>query len=349
VTCTRINQWSFETNEQDWIIYPGGLSFSYTLTGSAAYTGSYGIRYGYLAYAWGLSQQGSACRWGAWTRRDGFSPIFPDFLLFSVHGGGEYIQVRIYLEANQIGIRDSNRGTLALVALPDRISEHGIWQHWGVAYKSHASTGFMTFYLDGNPIVSYTGDTRMGGTVAEFTAAYWIGKSSILGQGGINNDVDDVYFDLCTADEPDTFVTPNRFLISVPENVGTYDQWVPNVALADNYTMVDEIPPDGDTTYVEAITDGAIDSYVMSDIAVPDGYEIAAVVPSAYAKQIFTTEVPQLKLLAFDGVNFRRSDALSLTSDYGFVSARFTLQPDGNPWNETDFNNMEMGFESVIG
>ena len=214
------------------------------------------------------------------------------------------------------------------------------WQHCGIVVDCDASSGWASFYLNGTKILGGTSlDT--GTTVS---AVYVAGYTTSLGWAGFAY-FDDYFVDTSDGSEVDSFVPLKIFDFRIANANGTSsDMEGSDGNQVDNYQMVDDIPPDDDTTYVFAIATGVTDSYNTSALAVPAGHTIAAEIPSVLAKKTGAAE--QLKVGFYDGATTDLSAAKDLTADYTAIWERFTSQPDATDWNEVDGDAMEIVIES---
>src|SRR5690606_26273973 len=111
--------------------------------------------------------------------------------------------------------------------------------------------------------IDFTGDTRNGGTATQIDAVeFRRGSGPVL--------ISDIV--ISSASTP---VGPATVWLHLPDGDGDHTDLTPSSG-PDNYAMVDENPPDGDTTYVYGDTDGEYDLYALSDL--PAGtWEVLAV------------------------------------------------------------------------
>lgn len=248
---------------------------------------------------------------------------------------------------------DGDNSTLQLVvgsttedsALSSAFAATDTWLHVGIDCKIASSGGWVVVYLDGVEVLSHTGATDAGAASINTVRVGGI-RSSQLWKNYMY--VDDIFLDN-TAGEGAAAVVPDyRFLPIVPNGNGSLNEWLGNDGdSTDNYLLVDETPPDGDTTYVETDVVGEQDEYAMSDISVPAGYEISAVIPMAYAKKLNAGGSTNLKLKTRTEVASTTytasSAAFSLGTDYGLFWERRALRPDAGAWDEATVNALEIG------
>lgn len=163
--------------------------------------------------------------------------------------------------------------------------------------------------------------------------------------GGVGSvELDDIYlYDDTTSDQNDFEGDIVIFGLSPNEDIST--GWTPNVAGADNYTMVDDPTVDEDVTYVQAATSGAKDLYGFEDL------------PASIVASIVAVELRMIGRLVTAGSGTVRQVTKSGTTE-GFVSetlskqgyrgfkSRFFTNPDtGVAWTQSEINSMQAGIE----
>jgi hypothetical protein len=218
------------------------------------------------------------------------------------------------------------------------------WYHVGVVVFADATTGWVSFYVDGVKLLSVTGIN----TSTAISSLFFGGSGGTNISAGWSSACyfDDFYVDTSTVEELDEAPPPRRFLWSIADGNGANSDFTGNDGdSTDNYLLVDDGVPDGDSTYVYAQADNLKDTYTTANIAVPAGYSIIAAIPTALTKRLGSTEA--VKLLTYDGVTYNTSDDFTPGSSYAPAWGRFELQPDGvTAWDETAFNASEFGIES---
>lgn len=230
-------------------------------------------------------------------------------------------------------------------ALSAAFAQTDTWLHVGIDCNIASSGGWVVVYLDGVEVLSYTGATD-GGAASIDTLIIGSPRSFQYWETYIY--YDDLYIDNLSGEANAAVVPDYRFVPITPNGNGSSSQWVGNDAdSTDNYLLVDEIPPDGDTTYVETDIGGHSDEYEMSDVSVPSGYEISAVIPMAYAKKLNAGGSLNLKVKTRTTVGgspyTATSSAMALGTDYTLIWERRALRPDGGAWDETTVNVAEIG------
>ena len=160
--------------------------------------------------------------------------------------------------------------------------------------------------------------------------------------------LDDIYIDSMTTDV-DALPPAYGFMPSYAESNGDHLDFTPLAGALQNAAMVDDgAVDDGDTTYNFKNSSGGApkDSLETDDITLPTSYVISAVIPWAICRKLNAADDAQITLTAYDGGTLKAGTAQTVPLTYGYRRDRFTTQPDGSTWNETDFNNMQFGYRA---
>lgn len=221
------------------------------------------------------------------------------------------------------------------------ISPTDTWHHIAIAGFASATIGWISIYANGIKILEATGLN----TGTAFFDLYF-GGSITLGWAA-SAYFNDFYVDTSDGSEPNEAPPKKSFLWSVANGNGYTSQWTGSDAdSTDNYLLVDEIPPDNDTTYVEAEEVDLVDAYACADIAsLPAGYNIIARIPTALGKRLGTTE--KMILGNYDGAIEELGSEKIPPASYGPVWDRFEAQPDASDWNLADFNAAQTVIKSA--
>lgn len=235
-------------------------------------------------------------------------------------------------------------GTLqtTLPITTNNFSNTGTWHTIGVAYKAHSSTGFFSLYINGVLAYTFTGNT---GTQAN--GVFYGGQGGSTGNGWANYMyLDDFYVDSASG-ESDAIPPSYGFGWSPASAAGTSAAWTATGATP-NYACVDDTgAPNDDTDYVSATSAGLIDYYATTNITVPTGYAVNALIPTVWAKKTDTAIASQIKCGARLSGSNTTNTAQSMSTTYGMIFERHATKPGGGTWNETDVNNSEMMIESA--
>lgn len=343
MTITRLWQAGAEFDDE-LVEFTATSNASFSTSNSKAHTGTYAFRTTVNRYATQTLPSSTAqMRLGFFLNHNGAGSGDSPSVCRLMGGGNVTVELRW----------DGDGSTLRLLlgsteedsALSATFAQTDTWLHIGIDCKIAASGGWVTVYLDGVEVLSVTGDTTGGASSIDSiiigsprTSDWW------------NNYIyfDDLYADDTTGESATAIVPDQRFLPITPNGNGSSSQWTGSDAdSTDNYLLVDEIPPDGDTSYVETDVSGNTDEYAMSNISVPSGYDVAAMIPMAYAKKLNAGGSLDLKLKTRTTVSgtpyFALSSAMTLGTDYTLIWERRPLRPDGGAWDETTVNAAEIG------
>lgn len=252
----------------------------------------------------------------------------------TLYWDGDASTLRVYVGAGEVAS-----------ALSAAFAATTTWVHVGVDIKLHAS-GWIYVYIDGTQVIGYTGDTT-GGASSVDTLVF--GSRNADGWNTYLR-IDDITLWETDGEASAIPVADDRYERISANGNGGYSQWVGiDTDSTDNYLHVDEVTPDDDTSYVESDTFGHRDSYTLSDITPPDGYEIEAVIPWAVAKKMSAGSTNQLKLYTKTTVSGSDYSATSAGFDpgtsYGLIWERRPLRPDGGAWDDTTVDATDVGVE----
>lgn len=221
------------------------------------------------------------------------------------------------------------------------LNDTGNFHHIGLTLKANATAGWLTLYIDGLAVLTFSGNT--GADVTGLYAAIGIGSG---GHYFYRHILDDLYIH-DTAGEPDAAPPTLTFEPLWVNGDSGSQQWTPTSGA--NYTNVDEQGNKDDaTTTVTTATNGQIDRYTLTDLpTLPAGRVPRAITIIAAAAH--SEAGPELKLKATVGAAETTSAAKALATAFGYIEETYPLQPDGvSSWTETAVNGLIAGIESVI-
>lgn len=347
MTITRLWQAAAEFNDV-LVEFTTRSNTAFTTSNTKARTGTYSFRTAGLAYyaTKVLSTTYDQLRLGAYINHNGAaSGDSPSLFQFR---NGSSVVVDLQWDGDNNTLKLYLNTTLVDSLVSAAFAQTDTWLHVGIDAKIDASTGWVYVYLDGVEILSYDGDTTVGSTAVD---------SIIVASPRSNNYwanyiyIDDIFVDNTAGESVPAVVPDYRFVPVTPNGNGFYNTWSGSDGNStDNYLLVDEIPPDGDTTYVEHDISGESDSYAMSDITLEDGYEVSAVIPMAYGKKLNAGGSLNLKLVTRTTVSgtpyTATSAAFVLGTDYTLAWERRATRPDGGTWDETTVNALDVGVQT---
>lgn len=216
------------------------------------------------------------------------------------------------------------------------------WHHI-VCHINLAVAGWVYLWIDDTPIISFSGDTTLGGSDAE---EWGIGPITGTRRWGSTEAIDDVTIDDLTSEVAPLIDVDRRYYLMIPDGAGFYTDFTPSAGA--NYQNVDDIPPDSDTTYNEDNIDGDKDSYAVADWAVTSGRKVDAIIPVGVVRKTGPGDTVQVKTFARDNAIDDASAALGLTTTYEAYWHRMTTAPDGGLIYQTTVNALESGVEVSV-
>ncbi len=214
------------------------------------------------------------------------------------------------------------------------------WRRLELYYKLDAADGLLELRLDGFTRLSLSGDTRHG-------------LAAAVDNLFVSGDYQSVYLDDLalndTSGEADNgWPGEGRVIALAPAGEGAASEWGGSDGGAlDNYLLVNELPHDGDASYVEAGAPGARDLYSLAAYsgagqAVQRAWvELRARAASGSGEQV--------KALLRTGGTLYASPALELGAAYArLLSPAWAANPSsGEPWTAEDLNALQAGVEAA--
>lgn len=220
------------------------------------------------------------------------------------------------------------------------------WFNISVDVKVANAAGWIRVYVDGVQVIDFSGDTDNGATTFNNVA---FGQAD--GDAWLNGSVvyfDDMYIDDTTGEATPSQAPDSRFELITPNGNGNYSQWDGSDGNAvDNYLLIDEFPPDNDTTYIQTDTVNEINTTLMTTFTIPAGWSVAAVIPLAIAKKDDAGGTLDLQLVTRLSSTDQVSGDKTLGTDYAILRDRQTSKPGGGAWTQSDINSVEVGVKAV--
>jgi hypothetical protein len=200
-------------------------------------------------------------------------------------------------------------------------------------------SGVLQVKLDDTIVVNYAGDTKPGAdTTIDTLRWHGVNGAARYDTLTVNN---------VSGAEDNTWPGIIRIQRMLPAGPGFYvDNWARNTG-ASNWQAVDEVPPDGDTTYIFTTSQNIYESFSMSDQSLAN-VNYKALITSAVAKKDSGTV--QLAIGIRDDQNstnyFGANSALG--TSYGVVEERRTTDPStGTTWVSGGINATQALIDST--
>jgi len=239
------------------------------------------------------------------------------------HGNGGYVKV---VRGDNVVLGQTSQP----VFLPVR------WLYLEVKVKIAAdTTGYVTVRVDGSVVLNLTG-VRTAASASPAVNMVMLG--AYLGNINFKLLVDDFYLCDTTGTSFNDFLGDVVVYTQVPTADATYNDWTPNTG-TNRYSCVQEIPPDGDTTYIYTSSDLAKQTFTFPALS---NINVLAVQFSAQARKDDST-TRYLKLIGKLGASEVISSAFTLSNSYLYNVMKFINAPDGTPWTLTKLNSCEFG------
>lgn len=220
-------------------------------------------------------------------------------------------------------------GTSTTVISPD------MWYLLELHVVISDSSGVAQLKIDGNLDINASSVDTKPGTISNI-------GSIIIGAYGsyvLYGYFDDIAINDTTGSVNNSWIGQGGIYALTPNGAGTSTQLTPSSGA--NYTCVDDIPPDDDTSYVESNVQDEIDTYALSASA-GEGM-ISAVQWLARAKANSTGTTAVTRVLRINGTNYVGGDNIVSTS-YVYKTDILEKNPDDSAaWEYTDLDAMEAG------
>lgn len=161
-----------------------------------------------------------------------------------------------------------------------------------------------------------------------------------------NYEFDDVYICDGTGTYNNTFLGDVRVALALPAANGRVNDWSETGGTSgQNWTCVDDVPPDGDSTYVSSATVGQIDAYMISSIGTVNA--VAAV--QLVATGLKTDSSSRVIGLGFGNSSTDVFDSgHSLTNAYEMYCSPLDTNPlTSAPWASTDLASAEIALKVI--
>jgi hypothetical protein len=203
----------------------------------------------------------------------------------------------------------------------------GQWRTIELHVHAHASTGAYTLKLNGSTVLSATNVSTVASSNAYYNSVRVGPASSVSSYCAF----DDLYIR-----DDSTFLLDWKITTRFPvSDVGPNDG-TPSSG-SDNFAMVDDAAPDGDTTYLGSGS-GNVDRFGFDPIGTG---QVHAVVMNIVCRETDANPFSVTLHANGDGA----AQAIGSTS-YVMRSEIFEVNPDtSNPWTPSEVNSGEFGFE----
>lgn len=267
--------------------------------------------------------------------------------LYDDHFGTQSTHLSVYMTGD--GAVSVGYFTGAGTAQPTKLFDSGpnilfpnVWHYIEVRVKFGASTGEIQVRVDGQTCVSGVGRTTNTDAPA-LCNMFRLGTFYLEDNNTAETFVDDLYILDTEGTEFNDFLGDVVIHTVMPNEDGSLNQLSQFGGSLAKYTAVDDIPPDGDTSYVFGNTIGQQERYGVDPLPT-NVINVLAVSVHARVKKD-AAGASGLKLLArVDGVN-EIGPTEPVTTQYVTRAMMLERAPGGSAWTKAKAEAMEIGFE----
>ena len=257
-------------------------------------------------------------------------------IVYLYHEGSINVSLRLNISSN-LEVRRGATGTL--LATSTNAFSTGTWYY--IEFKTFISStvGTIEVRVDGTSVDWVPPLTSLDTKVSSGAG---VSTLSLVGQQTRWNFDDLIIFDT-TGSRLNDFLGDCTIETLYPDAPGLDTDFTPLAGT--NWEAVDDVIPDGDTTYVEGSVIGNTDRHSHGNIVgSPD--TIHAVAVNAHCKKT-NAGVRTIRLVAEDGTTEGESaDKTPVFGTYGWLQGIFADHPTGAAvWTESEVNTVEFGFK----
>ena len=249
-------------------------------------------------------------------------------------GSTNQVDVRL---TPQLALRVTRNGT-TLGTTSDGIVPTGTYIFIGMRATIHDTLGSVRL------MVGVTDVLTLSNVDTQETANPYANAIEIRGAVASQR-VDNLYIFDATGSENNDLAGPIRVGPIVVVGPGTYTQWTPNGASA-NYDCVDDVPHDGDATFVSATDPNRIDSYAVS---VPAGMAAVRGIKLMVAARKDDAAPRAITPGVVIGSAFyaATSAPVALPDNYAWIESVLERNPaTGSPWTLSDLMGIQLAIRS---
>lgn len=258
--------------------------------------------------------------------------------MYFLEGGSTHLELR-FNSSNQIYI--TRNGTL--LGINSTTMLDNVWYYVECKVTIHDTTGSVHFRIDEvDDLILTNQDTRNGGT--GYVNSIQIGSSANLFSESYGVFFDDLVILDNTGSTNNDFIGDVHVGIAFPNANGNSSQFTGSDGNStDNYLLVDETTPNGDTDYVQSNTVDNKDTYNVQDVSFTTGDIFGVqIVLEARKTDAGGRSIASISRLSSTEVD-SSSKSLSLTYQY-YMDIR-EEKPGGGAWTATDINDAEFGMK----
>jgi hypothetical protein len=228
---------------------------------------------------------------------------------------------------------------------PPGVIHANTWAHLGLDITFSTTSGNAQMWVNSVSRLNLTG-------VPTSANSNPVSMFSIFRGGGSPDDnpisyFDDIYVNDTSGSTCNSFQGDLQGLAFLPSGVGQFTQWSigGSAPAATNWQSVDDVAPDGDTTFVSAGSTGLKDTYGVGNLP-SNVMEIVSVSTALYAKTDSAGSGAGAKIAAVigNGTTTSTGTDFSLNTGYAYGLQYYGTNPlTATAWSLTDWPNIEVG------
>lgn len=212
-------------------------------------------------------------------------------------------------------------------------------------YYSHATSGLWSIYLDGVEVVSFTGNT-VGASGSVESVLFRSMSASTSTTAAARSNISDVV--IATVTGTPTVAEARLGAVAHTVIVPTSDittNGTPSSG-SDNFAMVDDVPNDGDATYVELAAPNDADLYGHTS-SIPSGTTPLGVAVFS-AQRLPSGGTTQVRHIINDGSTTETGADLGVGGGFGVAASFWDESPFGTPsaWTVGAVESLRFGVEA---
>lgn len=263
--------------------------------------------------------------------------------------GGRYVSLRS--SGNDVGKINLSENAVASITV-NGSTQYGttvllsnVWYLLEFHLKIANTGGIAELKVDGNAVeATISGDTQ--GSYSTLNEIFFFGTTSASDNSYIH--YDDVALNDTSGGVDDSWCEDGHIVVLNPNANGDSSQWTGSDGNStDNYALVDEVPSNGDTDYVQDSTSGNKDLYNLASIAAfVAGQSVLRVWAEARARKT-DTDAATLLLGVKSGSTEDWDTGTVLTESYTRIRGEdHVVNPDDSAaWEEADLNALQVGIK----
>jgi hypothetical protein len=218
-----------------------------------------------------------------------------------------------------------------------------VWHYVEVKCLIHDTAGTLEVRINGVAVLNLTSqDTKNGGT--GFIDRIQLGVTANPANGNdYDFDYDDWYICDDTGSLNNNFLGDIRVAALFPSGAGTTTQWTPSAG--SNFQNLEEVGPDGDTTYNSETTASDIDLFAMDNLPT-NATTVAGIKEIAYHRKDDAGVRTLRHVVRTGATNYEGSD-ISVSDSYTYtgVALRETNPNTTVAWTQSDVDGLEAGYK----